>query len=262
MNILIADDERPARSELEFLLSSVMDDDTVFMQADSANAAMELLRENRFGICFLDIEMGDVKGTTLAAVIREKQPEAAVIFVTAYEHYAAEAFDLDAVDYVMKPYDLTRIKKTLERLKNRHFLDRQRDEKDASQNTLKSAPLPDERKQIPAASDGKVALNAGSTISLVKMDDIVYVEAIRHGTRVHTVSQSFDETAPLQTWERKLSGCRIFRAHKSYLVNLRFASELVPDYNNGYAIRLSDEAKTLIPISRGKIREVRELFSV
>ncbi len=262
MNILIADDERPARSELEFLLSSVMDDDTVFMQADSANAAMELLRENRFGICFLDIEMGDVKGTALAAVIHEKQPDAAVIFVTAYEHYAAEAFDLDAVDYVMKPYDLTRIKKTLERLKNRHFLDGSREAVKDAGRSMDSAPTRSEGKPVAASSDGKVALNAGSTISLVKMDDIVYVEAIRHGTRVHTVAQSYDETAPLQTWERKLSGCRIFRAHKSYLVNLRFASELVPDYNNGYAIRLSDEAKTLIPISRGKIREVRELFSV
>ncbi len=260
MKVLIVDDERPARSELEFLLSSVMDKDTVFMQADSANAAMELLRENRFGICFLDIEMGDVKGTTLAAVIREKQPEAAVIFVTAYEHYAAEAFDLDAVDYVMKPYDLSRIKKTLERLAKRNYLEPGGDTESGS--IPAGERMPSEHRGDDEKSRVKIALNAGSTISLVNADDVVYVEAIRHGSRVHTVSQAFDETAPLQTWEKKLSGSRIFRVHKSYLVNLKFASELVPDYNNGYALRLSDENKTLIPISRNKIKEVRELFSV
>ena len=259
MKILIADDERPARSELEFLLSSVMDKDTVFMQADSAHAAMELLNEHRFAICFLDIEMGDVKGTTLAAVIHEKQPDAAVIFVTAYEHYAAEAFDLDAVDYVMKPYDLSRIKKTLERLEKRNYL--HGDEANTPVAGSGAESLHEEKSREKYAGS-KIALNAGSTISLVDREDIVYVEAIRHGSRVHTVSQMFDETAPLQTWEKKLAGSRIFRAHKSYLVNLRYASELVPDYNNGYALRLSDNEKTLIPISRNKIREVRELFSV
>lgn len=257
LKILVADDERPARSELVFLLSSILPADTEFVQAENANVAMEKLSQTLFDICFLDIEMGDIKGTTLAAVIHDKQPQAAVVFVTAYQHYAAEAFDLDAVDYVMKPYDLSRIKKTLDRLKNRHYFDEKADGE-------QTAPV-HEKAQMQEKEEHrgeKIALNAGNKICLVSQADILYIEAIRHGSRIVTPTEAYEETIPLNVWEKKLDDANFFRIHKSYLVNLRHAKELVPDYNNGYALCMEGKDVPPIPISRNKIKEMRERFTI
>ena len=97
MKIAVIDDERPARKELIFLLESILED-AEFLEADSAETAIELVKNEKIQAFFLDINLGEVKGTTLASIIREKQPDAGIVFVTAYENYAVEAFELDAVD--------------------------------------------------------------------------------------------------------------------------------------------------------------------
>lgn len=234
VKIAVVDDERPARKELIFFLSSILTE-AEFYEADSAKSALALFSSHTFQVCFLDINLGEVKGTALASMAGRMQPQAGVVFVTAYQDYAAEAFELDAVDYIMKPYDLRRLEKTVEKLRHLGFL------KDN-------------------ADMGKVAVSAGDRIRLMKPEEIILVEAIRHGSRIYTEETYYEEGTTLNQWEERLPGEKFFRVHKSYLVNLGCIKEIIPSYNNGYCIRLRGLEQTDVPISRTRYRSLRELF--
>lgn len=239
--ILIADDERPARSELRFLLEKILKElgqaNVEILEASNGSSALELIQKYYFDACFFDIEMGDLKGTQLAALMREKELNTAVIFVTAYAGYAVNAFDLDAVDYVLKPFDEARVKKSVQRLLGRELL--------------------------PSKKPGPFALSAGDHMEVVNAGNISYIEAIHKGAKVHCHHNTYYSGDPLIEWEKKLrpAGDQFLRIHKSFIVNLDACEALVPDYNNGYACKLKGCEGTVIPISRNMIHEVKMHFS-
>lgn len=244
MKIAVIDDERPARKELIFLLESILED-AEFLEADSAESAIELVKNEKIQAFFLDINLGEVKGTTLASIIREKQPDAGIVFVTAYENYAVEAFELDAVDYVMKPFDMKRLQKAVEKLKNQGFLEMKPAQKET---TLK-----------PHA--GKIAVNGGDRIHLIDLKEIIVVEANQRSCRICTKNHVYEENITMSHMEEKLQGYNFYRVHKSYLVNLDYVEELIPSYNNGYAMKMK-YLEERIPISRTQVKNVRNLFVI
>ena len=115
MKIAVIDDERPSRSELIYLIRQCLPDAEI-LEADCAEKLMELLKTERFDAFFVDIDLGGENGTTLASMIRSCQPAAKIVFATAYGEYAVRAFELNATDYLLKPFDLERVRKTVERL--------------------------------------------------------------------------------------------------------------------------------------------------
>ena len=236
MNIAIIDDERPARMELRFLLVSIFEN-AQFYEAESAKSALNLLDENFFQIIFLDIDLGDMNGTVLASHIREKQPQAGIVFVTAYQDYAVKAFDLDAVDYVLKPFDLNRIRKVAAKLQLQGYTESHETHLD------------------------KIAIPAGDRIMLIDISDIVYIEASLRICIIHTTSHVFEENITLNRLLERLNGRQFYRIHKSYVVNLKYVKELIPNYNNGYAMVL-DYASEPLPISRNQIKKIRQMFTL
>lgn len=118
MRIAVVDDERPARSELVYLIRQCSPSAEI-TEADSSDRLMELLNTEVFDVCFVDIDLGGANGTTLASMIKSKVPEAQIIFATAYREYAVKAFELGAADYLLKPFDLDRVKKTMGRLEEK-----------------------------------------------------------------------------------------------------------------------------------------------
>ena len=240
--ILIADDERPARSELRFLLEKILKElnhqEVEIMEAGTGAAVLELIEKYSFDVCFFDIEMGDIKGTKLAETMRQKDMDTAIIFVTAYENYALNAFDVDAVDYVMKPFDENRIRKSIEKLIHRGL--------------------------SPKKMPGPFALPAGDRMEVVIADSISYIEAIHKGAKVHCRKNVYYSSDPLIEWEKKLSPAadQFVRVHKSFIVNLNACEALVPDYNNGYACKLKECDNVTIPISRNMIHDIRKHFCV
>ena len=238
--VLIADDERPARSELRFLLEKIFKEfnnpDVEILEAASGYTVIELIDKHSFDACFLDIDLGDMKGTELAQKMRERGLNTSIIFVTAYESYALNAFELDAVDYVMKPFDEKRIKKSIEKLMQRR-----------AESSKVAGPF---------------ALPAGDHMEVVMADSISYIEAIHKGSKVHCHKNTYFSNEPLIEWEKKLSpaGDQFTRIHKSFIVNLNACEALVPDYNNGYACKLKECENVTIPISRNMIHEIRQHF--
>lgn len=242
IRFLIADDERPARSELSFLLGKILKElnhnDVEIMEAGSGAAVLDLIDRFGFDACFFDIEMGDIKGTELAKKMRERRLDTAIVFVTAYETYALEAFDVDAADYIMKPFDEGRIKKSVEKLMKMRL----------------------STKRVP----GPFALPAGDHMEVVMADSISYIEAIHKGAKVHCHHNIYYSNDPLVEWEKKLSPAnnQFVRIHKSFIVNLDACEALVPDCSSGYAFKLKECDDVSIPISRNMIHDVRTHFNM
>ena len=250
MKIGIVDDERPARSELIYLLSQKMPE-AEFREANSSAKMLELLESEQLDAVFIDIHLGDMNGTTLSSLILEKQPQVAMVFATAYEEYAVRAYELGAVDYLLKPYSLDRIEKCLKKVQGYLRSQEQHDTRDVagSAGTLE-------------ANQNKIILASGSSIRIVEIDTIRYIESYNRGCRIHTQDEVFYQNQTLNYYDEKLKSHNFYRVHKSFLVNLQYIMELIPSYNNGYACKLSESEDEVIPVGRHQYKEIREYFEI
>lgn len=231
MKIAVVDDERPARSELTYLLSQCEPGMTI-LEADSGESLLELLEHEAPDICFLDINLGGMNGTTLASLVKNRCPNTVIVFATAYEQYAVKAFDLGAVDYLLKPFDLERVQKALERA----------------------------RKSQTAASRSRLLVQGPKSMQVLNVKDIVFIETENRVCRIYTAKDCFEQNESLGYYEKRLAEWDFYRIHKSYLVNLSFVKELVPSYNSGYAVVLKHYEKCPLPVGRQQIRELRQMF--
>ena len=238
MRIAVVDDERPARSELIYLIRQCSPEAEV-MEADSSEHLMALLDNETFDACFVDIDLGGANGTTLASMIKSRQPETLIVFATAYREYAVKAFELGAVDYLLKPFDLERVKKSMERLKEKS------EELNVRQNSTEIH---------------KLMVNAGSSYQVLDVSEIVYIETENRACRIHTKNRDYIQNESLNFYESRLRGDRFFRIHKSYLVNLDYVVEMVPGFNNGYSLKMKYFEKERLPIGRTQVKEFRNLF--
>lgn len=234
MKIAIVDDERPARNELTYLIRQCMPEAEI-VEADCASKLMQILETERFDALFVDIDLGGENGTTLASMIRGIQPEALIVFATAYGEYAVRAFELAATDYLLKPFDLERVAKTVERLRKNVRPENQDLEID------------------------KLMVSTGTAFLLLDVSEILYIETENRACRIHTRDGSYLQNEPLGSYEAKLKDKRFFRIHKSFLVNLEYVREMVIFGNNSYGLRLNGSSAVL-PIGRTQLKEFRKLF--
>ena len=237
MRIAVVDDERPARSELVYLIRQCSSEAEI-LEADSSERLLELLETERFEVCFVDIDLGGANGTTLASMIQSRQPGAEIIFATAYREYAVKAFELGAVDYLLKPFDLERVRKTMARI-----------EQKSVENPGGTGALND-----------KIMVSAGSGFQVLDVVDIIFIETEKRCCKIHTGHQSYLQNESLNYYEGRLRDSRFFRIHKSYLVNLDYVLEMVPGYNNGYCLKLKHYEEGLLPIGRTQLKEFKQLF--
>ena len=244
MKIAIVDDEKPARSELKYLLETILPE-AEYYEADSARRVDELIRTTEFQTVFLDINLGDVSGMVLASAIREYQKNVAIIFVTAYQEHAVKAFELGAVDYILKPFDLERIKKTIHRLQEQGYFADDSEEKEEKREEL-----------------NKLAVNAGDKIKLLDFSDIIYVEYNQRNSLIHTSDEIYTENYTMTALSERLEKKNFFRIHKSYLVNLDYLEELIPGIGNGYVIRLKHCPDELLPVSRSQMKHLKQLIEL
>ena len=164
MKIAIVDDERPARSELSFLITDILPEAEI-LEAASGAAALELfLSTPDIGLAFLDINLNDMEGTTLAAAMQKILPEVPVVFATAYSDYAVKAFELNAADYILKPIEPDRLRAVLKKCM-------------AVSNTTPSVSDP---------MESKIAIRFNRKVIFTDTRDIIYIETSGRGYNVHT----------------------------------------------------------------------------
>ena len=228
---LLVDDEAPARSELRYLLAAHPQIEVVG-EAASANEALELARELRYDVVFLDVEMPGLTGVEAAPLVRERRDPPAVVFVTAHERYAIDAFAVEAFDYMLKPVEPERLARVVERLQER-----------SSENAL---PVE------------KVAVVAGGGTELLEYDQVHYVQADGDYSRVHTFDRSYLCTASLGELEERLPGGRFARIHRSYLVNLSKVAGVRRASPDRFRLQLADAEHTELDVARRQSRLLRD----
>ena len=228
---LLVDDEAPARSELRYLLAAHPQIEVVG-EAASASEALELARELRYDVVFLDVEMPGLTGVEAAPLVRERRDPPAVVFVTAHERYAIDAFAVEAFDYMLKPVDPDRLARVVERLHER---------------SVENA-LPVER----------VAVVAGGGTELLEYDQVQYIQADGDYSRVHTYDRSYLCTASLGELEERLPGARFARIHRSYLVNLGKVAGVRRASPDRFRLQLADAEHTELDVARRQSRLLRE----
>jgi DNA-binding LytR/AlgR family response regulator len=226
------DDEAPARSELRYLLAAHPQIEIVG-EAASAPEALELARELRYDVVFLDVEMPGLTGLEAAPLVRERRDPPAVVFVTAHERYAIDAFAVEAFDYMLKPVDPDRLARVVERLQER-----------SGENA-------------PPVEKVAVVAGGGST-ELLEYDQVHYVQADGDYSRVSTYDRSYLCTASLGELEERLPSARFARIHRSYLVNLSKVAGVRRVSPDRFRLQLADAARTELDVARRQSRVLRD----
>jgi two-component system response regulator LytT len=228
---VLVDDEEPARSELRYLLSRHPDVQVVG-EAASAGEAISLVESARPEVVFLDVEMPGLTGVEVAALVRDLHDPPAVVFVTAHERYALEAFAVEAFDYLLKPVDPERLGRLVERLQ--------------------------ERAVEVVAPVAKVAVVSAGRTELLDYDQIHFVQAEGDYSRVHTYDRSYLCTASLAELMRQLPAGRFARIHRSHVVNLAKVVAVRRAGPDSIRLQLADSADSELAVARRQARELRE----
>jgi two-component system LytT family response regulator/two-component system response regulator LytT len=283
MTALIIDDEQLARQELRFLLDST---GSVEILAEGTNGieAVELIEEHRPDLVFLDVQMPGLDGF---AVIKrlidhhvvERLPQ--FVFATAYDQYAVRAFDVNAVDYLLKPFDRNRIVQSVDRARARMLESSQEETAIRQEQGVDSADghggehsTPEGRMKTlldllnrqptprpPAPS--KLIVQVQSRLLLVDQADICFA-AIEEGD-IRVVTAAIDGHSKCRTLEdllELLDPHLFWRAHRGFVVNINHIREVVPWFKSSYQLRMDDRKQTEIPVSRAQTKRLRELFNL
>jgi two-component system response regulator LytT len=276
ISALIIDDEQLARDELAYLLEAATDVDVV-AQGTNGIEAVELIEEHHPDLVFLDVQMPGLDGFAVIQRVMDrhrKQKNGSAwslpqfVFATAYDQYAVRAFDVNAVDYLLKPFDRVRVDKALERVRGRMTNAAAavsaggespiESQLDALLNLLKS---PQGASRAPQRA--KLIVQAGSRLLLVDQAEICFAE-IEEGV-IRVVTQQFEGQSKCRTIEElleQLDPTVFWRAHRSFVVNINQIREVVPWFKSTYQLRMNDKKQTEIPVSRAQTKRLRELFNL
>lgn len=250
LNVLVVDDESPARDELKYLLSSE-NDVTVVGEGDSGTQAISLAAQLKPDVIFLDVQMRGMNGLETAAILRTVVPNTLLVFATAYDEYAVKAFELGAVDYLLKPFEQERIHGTVERIKNYR-----------PEEWLVAVEHMDTALSKNKISIKKLPLEQNGKIIMVNYKDLIYAYTQRGIVNVVTTGGTFGYSGTLAEMELRLAHTNVVRVHKSYIVNMDKITEVVPWFKGTYWLKVEGDSSAEIPVSKSQIKEIKDILGL
>ena len=300
LTALIIDDEALARQELQFLLDAA-GDVSVLAQGSNGIEAVDLIRTHKPDVVFLDVRMPGLDGfavlkKVLALDRKMKLPH--VVFATAFDQYAVKAFEVNAVDYLLKPFDGKRVQRTLDKVRERVSNGNEqadslggislKNEASSGRDSIRVSGaeakldallrMVEEQAAMAlggaggttaAASaagltrSGKVVVRAQSRLLLVDQMDLCFA-TIEEG-RISVVTKSLEGESNCRTLEEltdQLDPDQFWRVHRSFVVNIQHIREVVPWFKSSYQLRMDDRKQTEIPVSRSQTKRLRKLFNL
>ncbi len=253
---LIVDDEQPARDELAFLLKSFADIEVVG-QGKNGVEAVSMVRDLNPQLVFLDVQMPGVDGFGVIKRLLEKKTRLPFfIFATAYDQYAVQAFDVSAIDYLLKPIAKARLERAIQRVR------RLLETSDATSQKLDRLVQMVEQRPS-AVQKGKLVIKSANRLFLVDTDEVIYA-SIEDGV-ISIVTREMEGQSNFRTVEELQSNLDpevFWRVHRSYLVNVNHIKEVVPWFKSSYQLKMEDRKQTEIPVSRAQTRKLRELLNL
>ena len=253
ISALIIDDEQPARDELAYLLKGFPDVEVVGSGSNGVEA-VSLIRELTPRLVFLDVQMPGLDGFGVIRKLLEKKVRLPLfIFVTAYDNYAVQAFEVSALDYLLKPIARSRLEKALGRAR------RVIEAGEGTQQKLDRLVEILERRPVPQKN--KLVVKAGGRLYLLDSEDVVYA-SIEDGV-ISIVTREIEGQSNFRTVEElqnTLDPKVFWRVNRSYLININRIKEVIPWFKSSYQLKMDDRKQTEIPVSRAQTRKLRELL--
>ncbi|ATW27018.1 LytR/AlgR family response regulator transcription factor [Candidatus Formimonas warabiya] len=259
LKTLIVDDEYPARQELRYLLEQFPDIEVVG-EAAGATEALKLIQALEYDILFLDINLPGINGLELAASLLKLPRSPQVIFITAYDNYAVDAFDVNAVDYIMKPIAKQRLKKAIDKVHGKLKKEEEEPErKDPSgdKGNPESYAISGERGELMSS---RIIAESGEKAILVDVKDIYFAYTEGEKVFVKTFGERMHTRFTLKELEIKLGKKNFFRAHRSFIVNLDKVKEILPFFKGTCLLVLEDKERSEIPVSRNQAKILRKIL--
>lgn len=238
MKAIIVEDEFLAQQELSWMIQQ---HSQIHIEAcfDDGLDVLKYLQQHRVDVIFLDINIPSLDGMLLAKNINQFAHKPLIVFITAWKEHAVEAFELEAFDYILKPYHESRIVTMLSKLE---------------------ATWQQQHTQTPAAHVSQtVNLQKDERIIVTDVNDIYYVEAHEKLTFVYTRREAYVMSMNISEFCARLPEQQFFRCHRSYCVNLNKIREIEPWFNNTYLLKLRD-LEFQVPVSRSKVKTFRQLM--
>lgn len=263
LKALIVDDEYPARKELRFLLEQ-FENVEVVGEATNAHEALTLIKALDYSILFLDIQMPGMTGLELGNHIKELPKAPKVIFVTAYDEYAIEAFEVEAVDYLLKPIDEKRLARAIDKIAKAIAKEQQEKEEKNNKQEIDSKDEPKDSEPGPVNQikiDRIPAEKQGKTI-LVNESDIIFAYTEQDYVYIKTHSDKLFTRYTLKELEKRLSSTMFFRTHRCYIVNLHKVREIVPFFNGTYTLIVEDGERSEVPVSRAQAKKLKKILGM
>jgi two-component system response regulator LytT len=257
LTAVIVDDEQLARDELAFLVNSVGDVNVV-AQGKNGLEAVNLIKEHSPDLLFLDVQMPGLDGFgVIKKLLDRKLTMPKIVFATAFDQYAVKAFEVNAIDYLLKPFDKKRVAQSIEKARAQMEANGGSEEKlDALVRMLES--------QKPQTA--KILIKAAGRLLLADPKDICYATiddgVITVVTSGHAGMEGQSNCRTLEELNENLNPTLFWRAHRSFLVNIYHIREVVPWFKSSYQLRMDDKKQTEIPVSRAQTRRLRELFNL
>jgi DNA-binding LytR/AlgR family response regulator len=260
LRAVLVDDEQLARDELGFLLEQLGGVELVG-QAGDGDDGLATIERTRPDVVFLDVQMPGLTGFQVARRMLDRQIPTQIVFVTAYDQHAIEAFEVNAVDYLLKPVDPVRLEQAVERVQHRVAAVRASGQGTGgaiNEQLEKIFDLVAERQH----RRERLAIKVGERFVLVQSEDIIYASLAEESITVVTNQHvGTSNCRTLDDLHERLDPNVFWRVHRSHLVNINKIREIVPWFRN-YILRMKDDKSTEIPVSRAHTRRIREYLEI
>jgi two-component system, LytTR family, response regulator len=258
LRTVVVDDERLAREELCFLLQQLGGVEVV-AQAANGVEALRVIEEHQPDLVMLDVQMPGITGFEVARRVLQAGIESQLVFVTAFDQYAIEAFDVNAVDYVLKPVEPARLTTAVDRARRRLSTER---------TTQKPVSGPELDRLLQALSERherreQLAIKVDERFLLVHTDEVVHASV--EDEQIRVVTNSLSGTSNYRTLDElqaRLDPAVFWRVHRSHLVNINKIKEIVPWFSRNYILKMKDGKGSEIPVSRSQTRRLREYLKL
>lgn len=253
LKALIVDDEYPARQELRFMLENYSDSIQIVGEAANAHEAWELISALEYSILFLDIHMPGLNGLELASKLQEHtrgNNAPFIVFVTAYEEFALDAFGVNAVDYLLKPIDPIRFDKTMQKIFS------------LAEKRQTAEKQPQALPQKSSSSLGLIPVEYKGKTLLLEQENIIFTYASDDYAFVKTFDTRYITRFTLKELEARLDSNIFHRCHRSYIVNIKRAREVIPEYNGTLTLVVDDAERSEVPVSRSQAKKIRQILGL
>ena len=256
LRTVVVDDEQLAREELCFLLQQLGGIEVVAQAANGVDA-LRVIEEHQPDLVMLDVQMPGITGFEVARRVLQAGLESHLVFVTAFDQYAIEAFDVNAVDYVLKPVETKRLATAVDRVRRRLAVERtaQRPREELDRLLQALSERHGRREQL--------AIKVDERFLLVHTDEVVHASV--EDDEIRVVTNSLSGTSNYRTLDElqaRLDPAVFWRVHRSHLVNINKIKEIVPWFSRNYILKMKDGKGTEIPVSRSQTRRLREYLKL